>query len=173
MERRRTRPRASAARSPAAGWNRSSNPSSLFPTTFWFLLQRAAVWDIHSIARNEINTSSSDSSVALIKRSFCFDGVTPSDPISRSQARRRHRRVLSSPEDETSKKTKQKREKKRKKKASLLLLLRMVNFFTRSKSIRQNFRGKAVLFLTLKKAKKINQGLDQLAFLTVRGGAPM
>lgn len=62
----------------------------------------------YSIARNEINASNSNSSVALIKQSFCLDSVTP-------RRRSDGRRVLSSPEDETSKKTKQIKERKREK----------------------------------------------------------
>lgn len=64
--------------------------------------------DIHSVARNEINAPNSDSSVALIKQSFCLASVTP-------RRRGDGRRVLSSPEDETSKKTKQIKERKREK----------------------------------------------------------
>lgn len=72
--------------------------------------------DIHSFARNEINTSNSDSSVALIKQSFCLDGVTP-------RRRGDGRRVLSSPEDETSKKTKPNKERKKGKDPFFFLFL--------------------------------------------------
>lgn len=53
--------------------------------------------DIHSVARNEINTSSSDSSVALIKQSFCLDSVTPlaaatADGFSQARKMKRQRK---------------------------------------------------------------------------------
>lgn len=70
--------------------------------------------DVRSFTRNEINTSNSDSSVALIKQSFCLDGDTP-------RRRGDGRRVLSSPEDETSKTTKPNKE--REKRPFLFLLL--------------------------------------------------
>lgn len=86
--------------------------------------------DIHSVARNEINTSSSDSSVALIKQSFCLDSVTPlaaatADGFSQARKMKRQR----------------KRNKTRKEKGKRpfifffflsILLLRMVNFFIHS-----------------------------------------
>lgn len=100
-------------------WVRKCSPAAAFyrkqlghPGCFHNLLVfpplRSERVDIHSVARNEINASNSDSSVALIKQSFCLDSVTP-------RRRSDGRRVLSSPEDETSKKTKQIKERKREK----------------------------------------------------------
>lgn len=76
--------------------------------TFWRFFPQPLLFqdqDIHSVALNEINTSNSDSSVALIKHGCCLDGARP----------RHHsngRRVLSSPKDEASKKTIQNKGKK-------------------------------------------------------------